>query len=354
MKEPLAIDLFSGAGGATQGLIDAGYRVIAAIESEGNAAATYRLNHPEVVLFEQDIRLLRPGIMRRGLHIRKGRLTLLKACPPCQGFSSLNRKAVDDQQNDLVLVTLTFVQEFEPKAVLIENVPGLQRNDRFELLCTKLREMGYDLRSFVVSAADFGVPQRRRRLVVLATRRPLPGFCDVRELIPKVHRREPMTAGEQLSNLYRVLAPSDPWHKWRSSTQAVRARIAEVPINGSRFDLPPTMQLNCHSVSLGVLGTTREATASYGRVKADLAAPTMTTRCTTPACGSFIHPTEHRGLSLREAASLQTFPSSYRWSGGYDSVERQIGNAVPVWMAEALGRVVLSALKLRSSSSRLR
>jgi DNA (cytosine-5)-methyltransferase 1 len=249
----------------------------------------------------------------------------------------------------LVLVCVAFIREFAPKAVLIENVPGLQRDGRFQELCDRLRSMGYDLRACVVSADEFGVPQRRRRLVVLAAKQILPQFEHIYELVPRSSRRLPMTAGERLHELGRQLPPKDEWHRWRQSSPAVRSRIAAVPINGSRFDLPIDMQLKCHSTALGAGGTPREATASYGRVKADLAAPTMTTRCTTPACGSFIHPTENRGLSLREAASLQTFPPSYRWSGGYDSVERQIGNAVPVWMAEALGRGVLASLKRRGS-----
>ncbi|CAD5140643.1 protein of unknown function [Microbacterium sp. Nx66] len=135
-----------------------------------------------------------------------------------------------------------------------------------------------------------------------------------------------------------VCDPSTPKNQPRCSTQAVR-------INGTRFDLPEDLQLDCHKRLVDDKGHARRtATGSYGRVRSGEPAPTMTTRCTTPACGAFIHPVQDRGISLREAAAFQTFPATYTWLGSYGSVERQIGNAVPVWMAESLGRSVLDLL----------
>lgn len=340
MTTRTAIDCFAGAGGATQGLRDAGFEVVAAVESDAHAAATWRANHPGM-MFEEDIREVDLG--KLAACVPQGeRLSLLKACPPCQGFSSLRGTAVDEDRNDLVLDTLRLVDSLNPMAVLIENVPGLRHDRRFDDLLEGLAARGYQANHYLVQAGDLGVPQRRRRLVVIAVDSsiadaPPPESLD--ELIPLEVRRDAVTAGEALALLAKELSPRDTWHRWRTSRKAVQDRIAAVPVGGSRLDLPEEHRLACHTKL-----TKRSALASYGRVKADELAPTMTTRCTTPACGSFIHPTEDRGLSIREAAAFQTFPSTYVWTGGYDSVERQIGNAVPVVMAAELGLAVRGLL----------
>lgn len=343
--KPIAVDLFAGAGGATQGLRDAGFDVVAAVENEPSAAATWELNHPGNMLLA-DIRTLEAMDIMRAGGFGVGELDLLKACPPCQGFSSLRgSNAPDEGRNDLVLDTLRLIAGLMPRAVLIENVPGLRRDGRFSVLTTGMVELGYALQDYSVEASDLGVPQRRRRLVVIAIRGASTVPAQLDELIPVGLRRTPKTAGVALSELHSNLSSVDPVHVWRAVKGKVAERIAAVPVGGTRFDLPPQLQLECHKKLTGAKGgPSRSAGGSYGRVKYDRASPTMTTRCTTPSCGSFIHPTEDRGLSLREAAALQTFPHSYRWAGSYGSIERQIGNAVPVWMAEALGLAVLRSL----------
>jgi DNA (cytosine-5)-methyltransferase 1 len=156
-------------------------------------------------------------------------------------------------------------------------------------------------------------------------RRTLPD--DLVELLPAGFHRDLVTVGQAFAALEEFKASSDPLNRHRQLTGPVEARVAAVPVNGTRFDLPEELVLNCHKKLKG--NHARNATASYGRLRLNAPAPTMTTRCTTPACGSFIHPTENRGITLREAAVLQTFPADYRFCGGYDSIERQIGNAVP-------------------------
>lgn len=339
-----AIDLFAGAGGATQGLRDAGFDVRVGVEIDSDAAATWSLNHPGVML-EADMRTVSGRQLMDAGGFEYGELDLLKACPPCQGFSSLRGGThPDDARNDLVIDTLRIVDELYPRAVLIENVPGLRRDHRFESLTAGLRNRGYELEDYIIEASTLGVPQRRRRLVVIATRDgQSPPSIDV--LLPPVERRPRMTAGEALERFERDFAALDVSDTWRTSSKIVAERIAAVPIGGTRFDLPERLQLDCHKNLGGSTGKSRRnATGSYGRVRRDQPAPTMTTRCTTPACGSFIHPTRNRGLSLREAAAFQTFPVDYVWHGSYGSIERQIGNAVPVWMAEALGKAVASLL----------
>lgn len=333
-----AIDCFAGAGGATQGLRNAGFDVVAAVEIESDAAATWRANHPGTML-QGDIRDVDP-VALRALIPPGERLSLLKACPPCQGFSSLRGASIDESRNDLVLDTLRLVDTLKPVAVLVENVPGLRRDQRFEGLLAGLRVRDYRAAFYTVEAGELGVPQRRRRLVVIAVDGAVCAAppSTLTELIPSESRRPPMTAGQALRVLNEALDPGDTWHRWRKSGRTVQERIAAVPVGGNRLDLPEVHRLACHA------SLERNALASYGRVKSAEVAPTMTTRCTTPACGSFIHPTEDRGLSIREAAAFQTFPADYVWIGGYDSVERQIGNAVPVWMAEELGRAVVRLL----------
>lgn len=343
---PTAVDLFAGAGGATQGLRDAGFDVAVAVECDLAAAASWRLNHLGYMLCE-DIRQVTSTAILAAAGLRPGELDLLKACPPCQGFSSLRGGAVADaKRNDLVIDTLRFVRQLQPRSVLLENVPGLQRDGRFPALMEGLRRLGYMLNNYIVEASELGVPQRRRRLVVIAVRGShlnLPE--DLRELVPVAKRRPRMTAGEALDALRSARLADDSWDIWRRSSAKVAERISAIPVGGGRFDLPTHLQLECHTrLVTKAGGNLRSATGSYGRVKADEPAPTMTTRCTTVACGSFIHPSENRGLSLREAAAFQTFAPNYKWFGKYGEVERQIGNAVPVWMAEELGRAVLGLL----------
>lgn len=347
-----AVDLFAGAGGATQGLRDAGFDVVAAVELDATAAETWRRNHPGAMI-EADIRTVSGADLLTTAGLEKGELDLLKACPPCQGFSTLRgSRQVDEARNDLVLDTLRLVDELAPRAVLIENVPGLRRDERFNLLKLGLSERGYGFQDYAVSADELGVPQRRRRLVVIAAKNiPVPPTLE--ELIPSSNRRKAMSAGEALLALARTDGETELPAR-RPYSDLVSRRIAAIPVNGSRFDLPKELQLECHKELLASSGApSRSAGGSYGRVKADRPAPTMTTRCTTPACGSFIHPTEHRGLSLAEAAAFQTFPASYKWAGTHGAIERQIGNAVPVWMAEELGKAVVRLLETDSSTIEL-
>lgn len=339
MSSITAVDLFAGAGGATQGLIDAGFSVLGAVEFEATAAETYRSNHPDVTLWEQDIKTLKATDLRRQLGIGRGELTLLKACPPCQGFSTLaeGRIAANDFRNDLVGHVVRFVRELRPRSVLVENVPGLGRDRRAGELMSALKQMGYATRSYIVNAVDFGVPQRRRRFIILAfrgARTAMPDRLSPQDLVA------PVTVRDAFQDLSSKVASDDPLNVARRPSALVAERIAAVPVGGSRFDLPEHLQLDCHKR----LVSSRSAAGSYGRMKWDEPASTMTTRCTTPASGPFIHPDENRAITLREAASIQTFPARYKFSGSSAAIERQIGNAVPVRMASGIAKTVIATL----------
>jgi DNA (cytosine-5)-methyltransferase 1 len=341
-----AVDLFAGAGGATQGLKDAGFRVLGAVEIDIDAGRSYKLNHPETRLYQRDIRTLPAEKMRKELGLSIGELTLLKACPPCQGFSTLSAgRSTDHARDDLVRQVARFVRAFKPRAVLIENVLGLARDSRFEDLTARLVRLGYSFTTYKLNATDFGVPQRRSRLVVLAIRgrkgKPPLLFW---ENFSGHARPASVTAGSALEELDKCKRKDDPLFKHRKLAAKTQARVSAIPVGGTRFDLPQELRLRCHDELDKKGNGQRRATGSYGRIRLDAPAPTMTTRCTTPACGSFIHPWENRGITLREAAWFQTFPHTYDFEGTYESVERQIGNAVPVKMAKYLGLAVVAAI----------
>ena len=333
-----AIDLFAGAGGATQGLKDAGYRVVAAVEEWSDAVRTFSANHPEVAILARDIRSIDPATLRTSLGLPAGGLDLITACPPCQSFSTLGRMDASDSRNDLIAETERFARSFLPTAIIFENVPGVARDSRFERLRNRLESAGYhDFRAYDVFASDFSVPQRRRRLIAIALRNGSAGALpdDLGALVPEFVSAPPPDAGEVIDLAGPIEGTSDPLHRARKPTPLVLERIRAIPPGGSRFDLPPHLRLACHNRI-----KRKGAWAPYGRIRREGPAPTMTTKCTTPSCGRFVHPTEHRGISLREAALLQTFPRTYRFVGSHGSIERQIGNAVPVRLAEALGVAV--------------
>ncbi|MCY3584844.1 MAG: DNA cytosine methyltransferase [Acidimicrobiaceae bacterium] len=338
-----AVDLFAGAGGSSRGLRDAGFRVVGAVENDEDAAATLAANHSDLLVTVADITSVCPARFRQDLGLDQGELTLLTACPPCQGFSSLGLRDSEDERNDLITQVWRFAEELHPAAVLVENVPGLARDPRWTLLRDTADGHGYSFGSWVINATDFGVPQRRRRLIGIAVRGLNIAFPNALvDLLPASFKLAPPHASSVIAQAGDITATTDPLHHARVPTPRVLERIRQIPAGGDHFDLPDHLQLDCHK-RLRDSGRSA-ATGPYSRIPMEGPAPTMTTRCTTAACGRFVHPTEHRAISLREAALLQTFPASYQFCGTHESMERQIGNAVPVRLAHALGLAVRQLL----------
>ncbi len=176
-----AIDLFAGCGGLTEGLRKAGFRVLGAVESDERAAAIYKLNHRSTHVWTQDIRTVNILGLSRQLRLRKGSLDLLAGCPPCQGFSAMRtlngNRSIRDKRNDLISEFLRFVKALRPRALMLENVPALATNRRFKAICEGLRELGYSGDHHVLNAANFGTPQRRRRLIYMAGLNFQPSFA---------------------------------------------------------------------------------------------------------------------------------------------------------------------------------
>ena len=343
-KTLTAVDLCSGPGGVTTGYKAAGVRVLAAVDIDANACDTFAVNHSEVRLLREDLHKLDPMSLLKEARVRPGDLDILTACVPCQTFSSLARTiSARDPRNRLVLRMAKFVAEMKPRAVVMENVPNLMVQRRFTLLVGRLRRLGYGVRYGIVDAADFGVPQRRRRLVLMALRgvadTEVPALDASNESLRTFRRRRTV---RDVLRVVRKRARGDPLARPnRNYDPLIARRIAAVPSNGgSRGNLPAPLRLRCHSA----LKTTG-ASSSYGRMEYDNVAPTLTTRCVTPACGRFLHPRANRAITLREAACLQTFPIDYEFKGGTMAIASQIGNAVPPRLAHAIAVLVAAALQ---------
>jgi DNA (cytosine-5)-methyltransferase 1 len=317
-----AIDLFSGCGGLSLGLKGAGFTVCAAVEIDRKAQETYSLNHPNVRLYSADIRALDPLLVLSDAGLEPGELDLLAGCPPCQGFSRLRTKnqrtSVADDRNNLVGDFLRFIETMNPKTVMLENVPALEKDGRFLALIRRLHKLGYQTVVHVLDAAKYSVPQRRKRLIMLASRVHTPALA--------AESQKRITVREALKGLAKPDAGRDKLHGLgENRSQEVRELIRLIPKNGgSRSDLPAWYQLECHKRSDGFSDV-------YGRMAWDNVAPTITSGCHNPSKGRFLHPSQNRTITLREAAILQGFPRRYRFNieHGKEAIALMIGNALP-------------------------
>lgn len=326
-EAPTAIDLFAGAGGLTTGLKNAGFSVVAAVELDPTSASTYRMNHPEVALLNMDIKQLTGPKLNGAARLGRGQVDLLTGCPPCQGFSTLRTRRLGpgqrgaDPRNELIFEVLRLTRSMRPRAIVIENVPGLAKDDRFVAFRDALRKIGYQTSYRVLDAQHFGVPQRRRRLVLVGSR--------VGALPSTLFDASgpPATVRDALTNLGAHRFSGDPLHDIpERRSEAMMKRIRATPKDGgSRRDVPQGIAgCTCHKKDVGYSDV-------YGRMAWDAVAPTITSGCHNPSKGRFLHPTEDRAITLREAALLQTFPRDYVFdlSRGKEHVARQIGNAFP-------------------------
>jgi len=335
MTGKTAIDLFAGCGGMTYGLRQASFKVIAAVELDPVAVEVYRLNHPKTSLKETDIRALDAAEWMKELAIDEEKLDLLAGCPPCQGFSRLRTKngahLINDPRNSLVLEMLRLIKAFRPKAVMMENVPGLAETDIFNGFLSSLWQEGYSASWAFKNTRKFGVPQRRRRLILLAGR----GF----EIPFGNEAKKETTVRMAIGKLKPPGKTGDVLHDMpERRTDKMKEWIALIPKDGgSRRDLPDAMQRPCHKKINGFNDV-------YGRMAWDEVAPTITGSCCNPSKGRFLHPEENRNITMREAALLQTFPKSFKIPSGTTKADtaQMIGNALP---PEFVRRQALSIAK---------
>lgn len=342
-----AVDLCAGAGGTALGFKLAGFRILAALEIDPDAAATYELNigvKPTIA----DIRALNPEQWRDEMGLAPGELDVLIGCPPCQGFTRLRGKdGVDDPRNDLVHVFAEFVLSFRPKLIVFENVPGFVKGARGKVfhdqLVATLLGAGYYPAEALLDAADFGTPQHRVRFLLMAGlgHRPLlpertHGAPDSPAVISgklkpwrtvrdAIGHLPPLAAGEG--------CPSVPNHRASAIGPRVLEFIKMVPKDGgSRTEVPRRLWLPCHLKHNGHKDV-------FGRLAWDApASAVITSGCVNPSKGRFVHPEQDRALTPREAAALQGFPDWYTFVGGHLSTAVQIGNAFPPPFVEAVAR----------------
>lgn len=343
-------DFFSGCGGTSLGFAGAGIVPALAIDWEPDAVATFRLNFPATDVIERDIHDLEVDEVQAALRPSGDGVRLFAGCAPCQPFARHRHEPMHyDGRSFLLLEFLRFVKALNPELIFVENVPGMRRPSasqgpfaEFVDEVSKTHHVAYD----TISSADYGVPQTRRRLLLVASSlgpidMPAPTHgrgtghphTTVRDWIGDL---PPIAAGDEDLDVSS--------HRAMRLSQLNLARIRVTPEGGDRRDWPKNLWPDCHRSGF------HGHTDVYGRLSWDKTAPALTTKCISYSNGRFGHPDQDRALSAREAARLQTFPFEFQFTGSLASQARQIGNAVPVALARRFGHHLMEhAAKFASS-----
>lgn len=346
-----AVDLFCGAGGLSFGLRKAGISVRAGVDFDTACKYPYEANLGRGKFIERDITQLRTSDILP--FFKKDSYSLLAGCAPCQPFSTL-RNGTEREKSDKWPLLNEFgrlVREALPDFVTMENVPALRGQTIFEDFVRALEDAEYKVTHHVVNAADYGVPQRRKRLVLIASR-----HGKVRLLSPEELGCETQTVRDAISKLSKLQAGmvdrKDPLHKARSLTDTNLARIRASTPGGTWHDWPPELLSPCHTRANG-----KSFQSVYARMEWDKPSPTITTQCFNFGTGRFGHPSQDRAITLREAAILQSFPQDYKFVAPNGEVSMQtlgrlIGNAVPVDLGYAIGMSISKHAKYIERGSR--
>lgn len=328
-------DFFSGCGGSCKGFQDAGMEIVYALDNDPAARKTFESNFSGVEFCSKDITDVPTNVLDSVMEKCEGHPKLFSASAPCQPFTKQRtiRPANDDRTN-LLGHFQRFVEHYFPEYVFIENVPGLQNvqltESPFADFLKMLDRLGYEKAVKVIKSLDYGVPQRRRRLVVVASRLGKIGIPKA-TCGPKSKNPEYSKVIDWIGDLPELRAGEtdsiDSNHRAASLSELNLERI-RIP----RQDWPDRLKLNCHSNGY------KGHTDVYTRMKWDRPASGLTTRCISLSNGRFGHPEQDRAISVREAACLQTFPRTFSFHGSLNSMARQIGNAVPVILAKHFGQ----------------
>jgi DNA (cytosine-5)-methyltransferase 1 len=353
----LGVDLFSGCGGFSLGAAMAGVSVVAAVEVNTHACATYKKNLIDTgrvpgTLFDVDILTLTPASMLERVGLRAGQVDIVVGGPPCQGFSThrLNDSGVGDPRNAMLLRYFEFIRALRPAAFLIENVPGLLW-PRHATWLSKFRRLAEKseytlLEPAVLNAKDYGVPQNRKRVFLFGHDGSFPKNFDW--VAPQTHGA-PGSDAVLTSELkpwvsaavaFTCQPKGDPDNRHMNHNPELTRAFKATPKNGGLRFLSGRV-LPCHEKHDGHFDV-------YGRIDPTKPAPTMTTACINPSKGRFVHPTRAHGITARQAARLQSFPDWYAFQGGLMAAGSQIGNAVPPLMA----KIVIEHITAHLASSR--
>ena len=343
------VDCFAGAGGLSLGLNKAGLNTIYSFDIDEKCIKTQQMNsqHFNHKSEAMGIADMLDGELLRKIGKKKGELFLLAGGPPCQGFSIQRIGEDEDQRNNLVLQYLSLIEEVQPRFFLIENVAGIlgkRGKSVVDAIEKEAERLGYWLHKKIVDAQDYGVPQRRRRVVFVGERKDykVPLF-EFPKTLPTSKRK---TVRDAIGDLPEP--PEDgsvhlkvSFHRRDKLSAINRKRLAVLKQGEGRDQLPARLLCDCHKISSNKIGHRNV----YGRMRWDTVAPTITARFDSFTRGQFGHPDQLRTISLREGALLQSFPANFVFEGNKVDVARQIGNAVPPIMAKALGKQFIEADK---------
>ena len=345
MKDSLlALDLFCGCGGLSLGLQRAGFQVVAAVDNWSLAIDTYKRNFSHRVL-QADVSKLTPQELLGGTYNSWPTIDLIAGGPPCQGFSIQRIGDDSDPRNNLVVDYGKLIVAISPRAFLMENVAGLM-GARGRLILRSFYDVvqkgGYEITSAILNAADYGIPQVRKRVF----------FVGWRKDGDKVfHFPAPTHGGGRHKNVMDAIGDlpeppaknqaTDPLHFKTKLSALNEKRIRLIPPGGGFESLPRELRANCHKNGAQDIGHRYV----YGRLAPQKPAATITARFDSFTRGRFGHPVQHRNISLREGARLQTFPDSFEFVGSQEAVAAQIGNAVPPAMAAVLADQIAKFLR---------
>jgi DNA (cytosine-5)-methyltransferase 1 len=366
--QPTAIDLFCGCGGISCGLEDAGFNILAGVDINAAYLISFRHNFGAERALEMDLSAVSPDRFMALVGIRPGDLDLLAGGPPCQGFSKnvpRRQREADSANNRLVRTYLDYCEALRPRMLLMENVAemknGFEQTYTGEIL-ERLAAIGYRVASVVLNAADYGVPQRRRRAFFLATRLgepialPPPTHFAEREAGTFFPRPGHVTVWEAIGDLPSI-KPGEEASEYatepRNDFQRFVRHAAQKLTNHRARILRPTQLARLSALKPGegikqlppALRPKSGYSGAYGRLTRDMVAPTITRWVFHPGSGRFGHPVDKRVISIREAARLQGFPDRFEFAGTYLQQAGQVGNAVPPLLARQIGRVLIEHLQ---------
>ena len=393
------IDLFSGAGGLSEGLRQAGFHSLYANEVIKTYSETYARNHPDTLVDQRDIRSVDAKSIRQKLKLEQGDLDLLAGGPPCQGFSiNAPIRSNDDSRNHLFREFIRFVDEFQPKAVLIENVPGLvsfENGMTLQAILDELTNHGYHADVRILYAPHYGVPQTRWRTIIIGMKyqkdiqaafpqpeydaplrvnftsrfdgRNIIGFPQKNNLQPHISVKDALSDLPVLNNgesgleckNYRSLPQNRFQYLMREFSNGVfnheaprlskinLERLKYIPAGGNWTNIPDNL------LPKGMQRARKsDHTIRYGRVNPDGLASTILTTC-DPHWGAYFHYDQDRVFSVREAARIQTFPDHFIFTGSKAEQYEQVGNAVPPFLAAAIGHSLAKLLEVKGQGKKV-
>lgn len=342
-----AIDLFCGAGGLTHGLINAGVQVVAGYDLDPACKYPYEKNNRGAKFFHKDVTTVTAEELNE--LFGDAEIRLLAGCAPCQPFSnySLGKTDESDARWSMLDQFSRLVEEVRPDLITMENVPQLVKHDIFSSFKDKLIELGYQVTAKVVACAEYGIPQNRRRLVLLGSL-----FDNTLEIRPRHPRRDRLkTVMQAIGDMPRIQAgethSEDKLHTSSGLNEINLSRIRSSTPGGSWLDWDEKLIADCHKEESG-----RTFQSVYGRMEWDKPSPTITTQFYGFGNGRFGHPEQDRALSLREGAILQSFPKRYSFMPPNEKpqtsvIGRLIGNAVPVKLGKVIGESLISHVTLQ-------